>query len=139
MKRISTKKNTLVLFAFLSFYFSYSQVGIGTTTPRGAVDIASTTQGLVFPNVALVNTITETAVNPQGGSIPTGTVVYNTATSGTSPNNVAPGLYYWNGSRWIAFAGSPGGLDWSLTGNSGTTAGTNFLGTTDAQDLRFFY
>ena len=138
MKRIFTKKNTLVLFAFLSFYFSYSQVGIGTTTPRGAVDIASTTQGLVFPNVALVNTITETAVNPQGGSIPTGTVVYNTATSGTSPNNVAPGLYYWNGSRWIAFAGSPGGLDWSLTGNSGTTAGTNFLGTTDAQDLRFF-
>jgi len=106
--------------------------------PRGAVDIASTTQGLVFPNVALVNTITETAVNPQGGSIPTGTVVYNTATSGTSPNNVAPGLYYWNGSRWIAFAGSPGGLDWSLTGNSGTTAGTNFLGTTDAQDLRFY-
>lgn len=137
MKRIFTKKNTLVLFAFLSFYYSYSQVGIGTTTPRGAVDIASTTQGLVFPNVALVNTITETAVNPQGGSIPTGTVVYNTATSGTSPNNVAPGLYYWNGSRWIAFAGSPGGLDWSLTGNSGTTAGTNFLGTTDAQDLRF--
>jgi hypothetical protein len=137
MKRIFTKKNTLVLFAFLSFYYSYSQVGIGTTTPRGAVDIASTTQGLVFPNVALVNIITETAVNPQGGSIPTGTVVYNTATSGTSPNNVAPGLYYWNGSRWIAFAGSPGGLDWSLTGNSGTTAGTNFLGTTDAQDLRF--
>ncbi|WP_336066993.1 hypothetical protein [Mesoflavibacter sp. CH_XMU1404-2] len=138
MKRIFTKKNTLVLFAFLSFYYSYSQVGIGTTAPRGAVDIASTTQGLVFPNVALVNTITETAVNPQGGSIPTGTVVYNTATSGTSPNNVAPGLYYWNGSRWIAFAGSPGGLDWSLTGNSGTTAGTNFLGTTDAQDLRLY-
>ena len=137
MKRIFTKKNTLVLFAFLSFYYSYSQVGIGTTAPRGAVDIASTTQGLVFPNVALVNTITETAVNPQGGSIPTGTVVYNTATSGTSPNNVAPGLYYWNGSRWIAFAGSPGGLDWSLTGNSGTTAGTNFLGTTDAQGLIF--
>jgi len=137
MKRIFTKKNTLVLFAFLSFYYSYSQVGIGTTTPRGAVDIASTSQGLVFPNVALVNTITETAVNPQGGSIPTGTVVYNTATSGTSPNNVAPGLYYWNGSRWIAFAGSPGGLDWSLTGNSGTTAGTNFLGTTDAQGLIF--
>lgn len=26
---------------------------------------------------------------------------------------------------------------WSLTGNSGTTAGTNFIGTTDAQDLVF--
>lgn len=27
--------------------------------------------------------------------------------------------------------------DWHLTGNSGTTAGTNFLGTTDAQDVVF--
>ena len=29
------------------------------------------------------------------------------------------------------------GATWSLTGNSGTTAGTNFVGTTDAQDLVF--
>jgi hypothetical protein len=28
-----------------------------------------------------------------------------------------------------------GGAYWELTGNSGTTAGTNFLGTTDAQDV----
>ena len=28
-------------------------------------------------------------------------------------------------------------VDWKLTGNSGTTAGTNFIGTTDAQDLDF--
>ena len=26
---------------------------------------------------------------------------------------------------------------WNLTGNSGTTAGTNFVGTTDAQDFAF--
>lgn len=30
---------------------------------------------------------------------------------------------------------SGGGVGWSLTGNSGTTAGTNFVGTTDNQDL----
>lgn len=29
-----------------------------------------------------------------------------------------------------------GSVYWSLTGNAGTTPGTNFLGTTDAQDLR---
>lgn len=34
---------------------------------------------------------------------------------------------------WVN-AGS-GGSGWSLTGNSGTTAGTNFIGTTDAQDF----
>ena len=32
-------------------------------------------------------------------------------------------------------SGTPG---WSLTGNSGTTAGVNFLGTTDAQPLEFW-
>jgi len=31
------------------------------------------------------------------------------------------------------------GSGWSLTGNSGTTAGTNFIGTTDGQDLVFKY
>jgi hypothetical protein len=30
-----------------------------------------------------------------------------------------------------------GGAGWSLTGNAGTTVGTNFIGTTDAQDLMF--
>lgn len=30
-----------------------------------------------------------------------GMVVYNTATAGTSPNNVTPGLYYNNGSAWV--------------------------------------
>lgn len=34
-------------------------------------------------------------------------------------------------------AGGGGGSGWSLTGNAGTTPGTNFVGTTDAQDLVF--
>ncbi len=122
---------------FVSFT-CISQVGVGTTTPNGALDVNSSTNGFVPPRVALTATNVQAPVlNPQGGVIPAGTIVWNTATAGTTPNNVAPGLYYWNGTRWVAFAGSPGGLDWSLTGNSGTTAGTNFLGTTDAQDIRF--
>ena len=113
-----------------------SQVGIGTTAPNGALEITSTTQGIVPPRVALTaSNVAAPVVNPQGGVLLAGTFVWNTATSGTSPNNVVPGLYTWNGTRWIAFAGSAGGLDWSLQGNSGTTAGTNFLGTTDTQDL----
>lgn len=37
----------------------------------------------------------------------------------------------------IASTGGGGGSGWALTGNAGTTAGTNFIGTTDAQDLIF--
>lgn len=131
--------NKLLIYLFvLSCGFTFSQVGVGTTTPNGALDVSSSTNGFVPPRVALTATnVQAPVINPQGGVIPAGTIVWNTATAGASPNNVAPGLYYWNGTRWVAFAGSPGGLDWSLNGNSGTTAGTNFLGTTDAQDVRF--
>jgi hypothetical protein len=40
-------------------------------------------------------------------------------------------------SNRITYFSGGGGSGWSLTGNSGTTAGTNFVGTTDAQDLVF--
>ena len=134
----------ILLYSLLSIQISVlAQVGVGTTTPRGALDINSSTQGVVVPTVSLVDVITQTAVNPQGGAIPAGTIVYNDATSGASPNNVGPGLYFWNGSRWVAFAGSPGGLDWSLTGNSGTTPGSysspgvNYIGTSDNTPIHF--
>ena len=111
-------------------------VGIGITAPRGALDVNSTTQGIVPPRVALTSVIVAAPVtNPAGGTIVAGTFVWNTATAGTAPNNVAPGLYYWTGTRWVAFAGSPGGFDWSLKGNSGTNNGTDFLGTTDTEPL----
>ncbi|WP_375238971.1 hypothetical protein [Aurantibacter sp.] len=128
-------KKLFLALIILTSSLSISQVGIGTTTPNGALDVTSSTQGFVFPRIALANINTETVVNPQGTPIPAGTVVYNTVISGTAPNNVAPGLYFWNGSRWIAFAGSPGGLDWALKGNSGTNNGTDFLGTTDNEPL----
>lgn len=121
----------------LSLINANAQVGVGTTTPRGALEINSSTTGFIPPSVALTSILLQSPVtNPQGGAIPAGTIVYNTTTGGAaSPNNVAPGLYFWNGTRWVAFAGSPGGLDWALKGNSGTNNGTDFLGTTDAEPL----
>jgi len=49
-------------------------------------------------------------------------------TAGAALNEVLS----WNGSSWIP-QGLPASNAWSLTGNSGTTPGTNFLGTTDNQ------
>lgn len=111
---------------------SSAQVGIGTTTPRGALEINSSTNGFVAPQVALTLTTTSApVVNPQDSGSPlTGTLVYNTNTAG----DVTPGYYFWNGTIWTRLITSP---SWSLTGNSGTSATTNFIGTTDDNPLVF--
>jgi hypothetical protein len=120
---------------------SHAQVGVGTTTPQAAFDVTSTTQGMLIPRVALTSrTVQAPVVNPQGGNVVTSTLIYNTATAGTAPNNVIPGFYYWNGTQWIAIAGSatpPASDAWLVTGNAGTSAATHFVGTTDDVDLVF--
>lgn len=132
----------LLLATIFCSCFSFAQVGVGTTTPRGALDVSSTTSGFIPPQVALTDlTIAAPVLNPQGGALANGTLVWNTNTAGVMPNNVSPGLYYWNGTRWISVAGSPGGLDWSIIGNGGidggtvTTGGTNFIGTYDNTNI----
>ena len=45
------------------------------------------------------------------------------------------GYWYWDGTIWRKLGASVG---WSLNGNAGTTVGTNFLGTTDAQDFAIY-
>jgi hypothetical protein len=80
---------------------SYSQVGIGTTTPLGALDVTSTNDGLVIPRVAL------TATNNQSPLVIApveSELVYNTVTAGIAPNNVTPGYYYWGGATWVRLA-----------------------------------
>jgi len=137
MKKQFTQSVLAVACALFTINCMQAQVGIGTTMPNAALEISSATSGILPPQVVLtaVN-VSAPVVNPNGGGAPVaGTFVWNTATAGVPPNNVAPGLYYWDGVRWISFAGSPGGLDWSLKGNSGTNNGTDFLGTTDAQPL----
>ena len=128
-------KNLKYLLIFIS-YLSYSQIGIGTTTPRGAVDIASTTQGFVLPTVSLAATNIQTAINPQGGAIPAGTVVYNNASAGAGATAVTPGMYYWDGTLWVSLTAGPTSTDWTILGNTGTNANTNFIGTTDNEDFR---
>ena len=126
----------ITLFLILSLFFNYciAQVGIGTVNPTAALDVQSTTGGLLAPRVSLTTTLLPApVVNPQGGLLPAGTMVYNINTVA----DVTPGYYYWNGTIWVRMAaGAAGSNDWSITGNAGTNAGTNFLGTTDPTDFR---
>ncbi len=133
-------------YLYIIFLFSClvsGQVGIGTTAPAGMLDVTSTTNGMLVPRVSLsARNIAAPVVNPQTGALVNGTLVWNTATAGVAPNNVTPGFYFWNGSSWSALAGT-GSNNWSVTGNSGlaggntAAAGTNFIGTTDAQNIDF--
>ncbi len=101
------KKITLLIIhlivLFLTSVITFAQVGINTTDPKGILDINSTTLGVVYPNVNLIATDDPSpVVNPQGGSIVEGTVVYNTNTTDTNPlTDVDPGIYVWDGSKWI--------------------------------------
>ena len=122
-------KNTFALIFTFTFITAFSQVGVGTITPEGALDVSSTNDGLLIPRVALAATNTPTVTTPTVSEL-----VYNTFTSTPGPNEVTPGFYYWNGTLWVRVATGTNS-DWSLTGNAGTTPATNFLGTTDAQPL----
>ena len=129
MKKIIT---TTILTALASSNLFAQNVGIGTSTPSASskLEISSTNSGLLIPRVAL------TALNAAGPitAPATSLLVYNTATAGVSPNNVTPGYYFWTGTAWSRLLNSAS-ADWTLLGNAGTVAATNFIGTTDAVDF----
>ncbi|MQP25651.1 hypothetical protein GFJ94_11315 [Flavobacterium sp. LMO8] len=128
-------KQKLLLFLFLSSYALLAQVGIGTTTPNGALEVTSANDGMVVPRVALSSTTDAATVQ----TLVESELVYNTATV----SDLTPGYYYWDGvANWIRINPTASN-DWTLTGNAGTlpgtwaAPGTNFIGTTDAQDMFF--
>jgi trimeric autotransporter adhesin len=110
----------IIVFLFLTINSVNAQVGIGTTSPNGALDITSTTDGLLIPRVAL--TITTSALPLTTPTI--SELIYNSATVA----DVTPGYYYWDGAKWVRLAAGVTN-DWSTTGNTGIVDGTNFIGT----------
>ncbi|MDA9564306.1 hypothetical protein N9R81_06520 [Flavobacteriales bacterium] len=141
-KRIHRSNQLLIAASILLFLVGVAQwakaqnVGINATgaSPDASaiLDISSTDKGLLTPRVSLTATSTAAPITSPATSL----LVYNTNTAG----DVTPGYYYWDGAKWVRLINNtnPSGGDWSLTGNSGTTAGTNFIGTTDAEDLTIY-
>ncbi len=75
---LPTMKKILFFLVLHLSYLSFSQVGIGTTTPRGDLDIntpLTNIYGLVLPT----NASTTNIQNPQGDSIAFGTVMYDSS------------------------------------------------------------
>lgn len=74
-----------------------------TINANSLLELESTNKGLLLPRVALSAT---NLASPLSAHV-AGMVVYNTATAGTSPNNVSPGYYYNDGAKWNRIATSP--------------------------------
>ncbi len=122
----------LLFFLVISATGSYAQIGIQTNTPdaSSALDIVSTNKGLLIPRVTLTSNLNNSSpvTNPA-----TGLLVFNTGA------NQPVGLYFWNGSSWKLFnVGIVSADYWNVKGNAGTNPATNFLGTTDNQDMAVY-
>lgn len=127
---------SLHIFLFLVTNIIYSQIGIGTTTPNGALDIVSSNQGLIIPRVALTSLVAAAPVvnSIAGNPLVKSTLVYNTTTNSIGVNSVTPGFYYWEGVKWVRLNSD---INWSTTGNLYTNPTINFIGTLDNNDLVF--
>ncbi len=95
------------------------------------LDIKSSNKGLLLPRVNLISdSDIVTIVNPRISLL-----VYNN-------NNAMPdgeGFYLWNGIKWskLSTKTNIAKLAWNVAGNSGTSATTDFIGTTDNTPLVF--
>ncbi|OYU67387.1 MAG: hypothetical protein CFE22_04780 [Cytophagaceae bacterium BCCC1] len=123
-----------VFLSSLSFSFAQNigNVGVGTVNPHESamLDISSNGKGLLIPRMSLQNR--QSIKNPA-----IGLKVYQT--------DGQAGEYLFNGSKWeriltsneaysIAVANPD---NWSITGNSGTSPTSNYIGTSDNQPLVF--
>ncbi len=117
-------KTICILFAamFISMHTYSQNVGINATgvapDSSAALDVSSVDRGVLIPRVSLssANTYSPILVKPD-----TSLLVYNTATNGTTPNEVSPGFYYWSGNKWVRIADktTSGSMGWFFDGAMG--------------------
>ncbi|MBS1603825.1 MAG: tail fiber domain-containing protein [Bacteroidetes bacterium] len=123
------KRIVLICCVCCCFMVSFAQnVGIGTTAPDNSakLDIQSTARGLLIPSMT----------QSQVYAIPapaTGLLLFQT--------DHTPGFYYNAGTpaapSWQPVSSAAGPTDWKLTGNGGTDAATDFVGTADNKPFLF--
>jgi hypothetical protein len=97
-------KKIYLLFVFAAFYGSVhaQNIGMGTNMPdpSAKLDITASDKGLLIPRVNLSATNNQSPI-PIATTPAVSLLVYNNVTAGTAPNNVTPGYYYWDGTKWV--------------------------------------
>lgn len=95
--------------------FASNRIGLGTITPQSKFSIGSSSQ-FQIDSIGNIKRINNVPVSFPGGQGSIGQVMTNDGSGNLSWQTVGP-------------------MAWGLGGNTGTTAGTNFIGTTDANDF----
>lgn len=94
---MSFKSIIPILLFSLFLNLTFAQVGINTGAPEAALDIDSDNSGVLLPRIDLLSETDNTSVvNPNGGALVDGTMVWNTAVTGIKPS----GYYYWHDGKW---------------------------------------
>ena len=118
-----------------------AQVGINTTDPQSTLDITAkntgtpeSTDGILIPRISNFPT-TNPGTNQQSMLVYLTTNRTNININGT-PQDYDLGFYYWDNTvtNWIPFTGDAG---WRTNGNDDAISGTNFIGTTNNQEVDF--
>ena len=91
------------------------------------LELESTTKGLLLPRMT-------TAQRDAISTPVVGLIFYNIDTNAIEVNTGTPATPTWTAASGGG-GGGGGGAGWNLTGNAGASSTTNFIGTTDAQDL----
>lgn len=130
----------IYFFTLFYCYLGFSQVGVQTITPQSTFDVVATNPTGTTTNVdgVLIPRVTRQRAQSMA-AVPTSTMVFITEAvtgtlTGTTINVATSGFYFFDGTVWQKVA-TGASTDWSLTGNSGTSVATNFVGTIDATDL----
>lgn len=131
-------KKIVVLCILWYGFYAKAQVGIGNTSPNAQLDISASNQATPANNDGILIPKIDTfpATNPT--ALQQGMLVYLTTTTTFASVSRAPGFYYWDNptTNWISIQTNPTS-SWNLLGNASTSPATNFLGTTDNQDIVF--
>lgn len=95
----------------------HAQVKIGnnsaTINSAAILEIESTNKGILLPRVALTAT---NAAGPLSAHV-AGMTVYNTASAGSVPFNVTPGVYFNDGNKWAKISPVESDLTYITTTN----------------------
>lgn len=120
------KKIVFIILIGCAFVKASAQTGIGTNTPDASakLEVRATNKGFLPPRVELTASNAASPIsNPANGLM-----VFNTATAGSSPYEVVPGYYYWDGTglKWVSLSTTVGnvqnqGVFRSTSNTSGST------------------